>query len=81
MPHRSLGPSHHQRYPAVVAAVWMMCLKIPIPYTPNVCLMLCAPELQPSGVEKTVVTSHPSTMPCYNCARPSPSRSLNTDGA
>ncbi|MCI66019.1 hypothetical protein A2U01_0087277, partial [Trifolium medium] len=42
---------------------------------------LCTPELQPSGVEKTVVTPHPSAMPCYNCARPSPSRSLNTDGA
>ncbi|MCI39792.1 hypothetical protein A2U01_0061024, partial [Trifolium medium] len=42
---------------------------------------LCTPELHPSGVEKTVVTSHPSAMPCYNCARPSPSRSLNTDGA
>ncbi|MCI64133.1 hypothetical protein A2U01_0085390, partial [Trifolium medium] len=42
---------------------------------------LYTPELQPSVVEKTVVTPHPSAMPCYTDTRPSPSRSLNTDGA
>ncbi|MCI87168.1 hypothetical protein A2U01_0108449, partial [Trifolium medium] len=26
---------------------------------------LCTPELQPSVVEKIVVTPHPSAMPCY----------------
>ncbi|MCI42888.1 hypothetical protein A2U01_0064125, partial [Trifolium medium] len=28
-----------------------------------------------------VVTPHPSAMPCYTDARPSPSHNLNTDGA
>ncbi|MCI36449.1 hypothetical protein A2U01_0057672, partial [Trifolium medium] len=42
---------------------------------------LCTPILQPSVVEKTEVTPHLSIMPCDSCARPSPSRSLKTDGA
>ncbi|MCI50407.1 hypothetical protein A2U01_0071651, partial [Trifolium medium] len=35
---------------------------------------------QSSVVEKTVVTPHPSAMPCYTDARPSASHNLNTDG-